>query len=130
MVQPVSLSPLVYQLTGFGQVYALWILRHLFISYGSIDEIDLKENAVKIMGPYDPTEPLARLIKKLEKGREFSCVGGQMIDNSVMVSTVITNLSQTATFNKYIQEWRRKTTNLNTWAGFKTFSTNTIVNKG
>ena len=58
-VEPVFLSSMVYQLTGFGQVSALIMLQHLFSSYGSINEIDLKENAVKMMGPYDPAEPLA-----------------------------------------------------------------------
>ena len=43
------------------------MLQHLFTSYGVID--DLEGNAVKIMGYYDLTEPLAFLIKKLEKGR-------------------------------------------------------------
>ena len=57
-VEPVFLSPLVDQLTGFGQVYALTILQHLCSSYGVIKETNLKENAVKIMGPYNPAEPL------------------------------------------------------------------------
>ena len=54
-VQPVFLYPLVYQITGFGQVSALTILQHIFTSYGAIDEINLEENAVKLMDPYDPT---------------------------------------------------------------------------
>ena len=57
------------QLTGFGQVSALTMLQHLFTSYRAIDETDLEENAIKMMGPYDPAKLLARLIKKLEKGR-------------------------------------------------------------
>ena len=63
-VEPVFLSPMVDQLTGFGHVSALNILQHLFFSYGAIDEIDLGENAVKIMGPYDPAKPLDRLIEQ------------------------------------------------------------------
>ena len=74
-VEPVFLSPLLDQLTGFGQVSALTMLQNLFSSYKTIDEIDLEENSVKMMGPYDPTEPLARLIEQLEKGREFSREG-------------------------------------------------------
>ena len=54
---------------GFGQVAALKMLQHLFTSYGVIDEIDLKENAVKMIVLYNPTEPLARLIEKLENGQ-------------------------------------------------------------
>ena len=58
-VGPVFLSPLVDQLTGFGQVSALTMLQHLFSSYGVIDEINLKENTVNMMGPHDHAEPLA-----------------------------------------------------------------------
>ena len=58
-VEPVLLSPLMYQLTGFRQVYALTMLQHIFARYRAIGKIDLKENTVKMMGPYDPAEPLA-----------------------------------------------------------------------
>ena len=68
-MQPVFLSPLVDQLTGFGQVSALALLQNLFTSYGAIDKIDLEKNVVKMMEPYDPAEPLSRLIKQLERGR-------------------------------------------------------------
>ena len=61
-VESVFLYPLVDQLTGFGQVSTLTMLQNLFSSYVMIDEISLEENSVKIMGPYDPVEPLARLI--------------------------------------------------------------------
>ena len=67
-VVPVFLYPMVDQLTGFGQVSALIMLKHLFSSYGAIGKINLEENAVKMMGPYDPNEPLAQIIKQLEKG--------------------------------------------------------------
>ena len=45
------------------------MLKHLFTSYEVIYEIELEENVVNMMGPYDPAEPLARFIEKLEKGR-------------------------------------------------------------
>ena len=57
------------QITEFGQVSALIMLHHLFLIYEMIDEIDLWEIAVKMMGTYDPTEPLVQLIERLEKGR-------------------------------------------------------------
>ena len=37
--------------------------------YGAIDEIDLEENAINMVGPYNPVKPLDRLIEELEKGR-------------------------------------------------------------
>ena len=40
------------QLTGFGQLSTLTMLHHIFSRYGAINEIDLEENAVKMMGPY------------------------------------------------------------------------------
>ena len=39
-VEPVFLSSLVEQLTGFGQFSALTMLHHLFSRYGKIDKID------------------------------------------------------------------------------------------
>ena len=48
------LSPVVEQITGFLQVSALTMIQHLFSSYEEIEEIDLKKNAVKMMGPYYP----------------------------------------------------------------------------
>ena len=69
------------------------MLQHLFASYGAIEEIDLKENAVKMMGPYDPAEPLARLIEQLEKEREFARAGGQKIFDAMMMSKGVTLLA-------------------------------------
>ena len=65
----VFLSPLVEQLTGFRQVTAIKMIQRLFNSYGLIDKINPEENAVKIMEPYDPAEPLSQLIEQLERGR-------------------------------------------------------------
>ena len=53
-VEPVFLSPLVDQLTGFGQVTALTMLQHIFSIYVAINDIDLEDNSVKMIGPYDP----------------------------------------------------------------------------
>ena len=39
--------------------------QHLFTSYGAIDEINLEEKAIKLMGPYDSAEPIAQLIEQL-----------------------------------------------------------------
>ena len=66
-VQPVCLSPLVDQLKCFGHFYVLAILQHLFPFYEVIDEVDLEENTIKLMEPYDPAEPLARLIKNWKR---------------------------------------------------------------
>ena len=60
-MQPFLLFPLVEQLISFGPFSVLAMLQHIYTFDGAIDEIDLKENAVKIME--------AQLIGKLETGR-------------------------------------------------------------
>ena len=55
-----------------------------------------------MMVPYYTAETLARLIKQLEKGQDFSKLGGQTIANLVMLSKGITLLAQTSTFNEDI----------------------------
>ena len=57
------------QIAGFGQVSKITMLQHLFYRYGEVNQIDLEENTSKMMGPYNPPEPLAWLIEQLEKGR-------------------------------------------------------------
>ena len=57
-VEPVFLSPLVYQLTEFGQFSSLTMMHHLFSSYGTMDKIYQEENDVHMMGLYNHTEPL------------------------------------------------------------------------
>ena len=78
-----------------------------------IDGINLKENAVKVIGPYDPAEPLSCLINKFYNGGEFAHAGGKTISDAMMVSKGITLLAQTATFNGDIIEWILQTTDLN-----------------
>ena len=75
---------------------------HISPSYEAINEIDLEENAVKMMGPYDPVEPLARLIEQLEKRREFVQAGGKKIPDANMMYKGITLLAQTGVFNDNI----------------------------
>ena len=60
------------QLVGFGKVTTLQMLQRLFSSYGAIDKIKLKENKVKMMGPYNPVEPLSCILNQLKRGRDFA----------------------------------------------------------
>ena len=117
------------QLTGFGQVSALTMMQHLFPRYRAIKKIDLEEDSVKMMGPYDPTEHLAQLIKQLEKGRKFARLGGQTISNAMMMSKGTTLLAQTGIFNDYIREWRGQSSDLKTWAKYNCFPTDPIESK-
>ena len=52
-----------------------------------------------------------------------------MIVDVMMVSKVITFLSQMDTFNEYIREWRQQSNNSKICATFNTFFTNPTVNK-
>ena len=76
------------QLSVLGQVTALYIMQHLFRAYGEIDKIYVKENSVRMVGPYDPVEPLSQLIDQLEKGWEFSISVRHTVANTMMVSKV------------------------------------------
>ena len=80
------------------------MIQHQFSSYREINEIDLEEYSVKMIRPYKPAEPLARIIEQLEKGREFAQSGGQMISDVMMVSKGITLLAQMRGFQRQHQE--------------------------
>ena len=73
-VQQVFISTIMYLLTGFRQVTALEMiqLKHIFRFYGEIEETNLEKNSMKMMGAYEPSEPLAHLVYQLLKGWEFA----------------------------------------------------------
>ena len=48
---------------------ALYMMGHISRANREIENINLEENAVKIMGPYNPEEPPSCLIEKLDKGQ-------------------------------------------------------------
>ena len=68
-VDTVFLSLIKYHLAGFSQVISPEIMHCVFGAYGAIDNIEIKENTVRIMGAYQLAKPLARLIEKIEKGQ-------------------------------------------------------------
>ena len=68
-METIFLYPIKDQLTSFGQLTALNMMDHLFSSYEEIDNINLEENDVKMMGPYNTAEPLAHTIEHMDKGQ-------------------------------------------------------------
>ena len=73
-MKPFFLYPLVDQYTGFCQVYVPAMLKNIFTSYGAIEEIDLEEKSVKMIGallPHGTSSPSDQ--KKLRRV-ENSCV--------------------------------------------------------
>ena len=59
-VEPVFPSPMVDQLTGFGQVSALTMLQRLFSRCGVIEKIDLKEMQSRWWVHTTPRNPLPK----------------------------------------------------------------------
>ena len=52
------------------------MIKHLFSFYGEIHEINLEENTIRILGPYDPAETFDRLFDLIKNGQEFAREGG------------------------------------------------------
>eukprot|EP00978_Attheya_sp_CCMP212_P034432 scaffold144089_cov66-Attheya_sp.AAC.1 len=119
-VEEAFLITLRHELTGFNQVTALQMVTHLYSTYVDIDEIDIEDNLVAMMKPYDPEKPLATLTSQLEYGRAFAHIGLQSISENMMVTKGITLLSNTAVFNKDIKQWHRKLETEKTWEVFNT----------
>ena len=52
-VEQIFFLPIKDQVTCFGQLTALEMMDHIFRAYRLIDEINVKENALKMMRPYN-----------------------------------------------------------------------------
>jgi hypothetical protein len=113
------LSAMNHELTGFSRVTSLALLTYLYKTYEKIDDEDIEKNNEKMMAPYDPELPLAKLTIQLEKGRAFAHIGRQLITENMMISKGITLLTRTKVFPDDIKEWRRKPDADKTWEAFK-----------
>ena len=119
-VEPVLLSPLVDQLTIFGQLSSLVMLQHLFKSYREIDEIDLEKRCGEEDWSLRPCVTPILIDQTIGKGGIIRVC--RRADNIRCNDDVERDhpFSQTVVFNENILEWRRQTTNLKTWAKYRT----------
>ena len=63
-MEPIFLFTINNQLTYFIEVTDLDMMNDIFRDYGEIDGFYPEENCVRMIVPYNPSKPLARLIKK------------------------------------------------------------------
>ena len=68
-IDTILLSPIKDKLMGLGNITALEMMYHLFRAYRPINEINSEYKSVQMMEVYHPSEPLARLIEHIERGR-------------------------------------------------------------
>ena len=61
-VEPVFMSLIKDHLPGFVQITALEMMNHLYSTFGDINDIELEDNSVRMMGAYHSSESLTRLI--------------------------------------------------------------------
>lgn len=92
------------QYSGYQSQSVVDIMTHLYDNYRKVEDIDIETNKVKMMKPWDPTKPLANLVKQLEDGRDFTQAEGYTITNREMISKEITLLTNTTLFNQDIRE--------------------------
>ena len=71
---------------GIGQFTSPEAKNHIFVVNGEIDDININENSLPMMGAYHLYERLVVIIEQLNKGREFARAGGQTISDDMMVS--------------------------------------------
>ena len=82
-VPDVYTSSLKHPATGYTFASTLDILTHLFVAYGKIHPAELRHNHQAMLTPFDTTQSIEVIFKKLETAEDFALAGGYPIQPSI-----------------------------------------------
>jgi hypothetical protein len=73
--EPMYLEILSNDMVGFANTTARYMLDHLFLSYGSITDVDLEHNWENMRNARDPQQPVESLFKQIQDCVDYAEAG-------------------------------------------------------
>jgi hypothetical protein len=70
-------------MVGFANIYARYMLEHLFGTYGNITAVDLEINFEHMRRAWDPQQPVESLFKQIQYCADYSEAGGSSLDTHI-----------------------------------------------
>lgn len=112
---------------GFAQVTTRQLIEHLDTAYGQVDQDALDVNRAELELPWEPTESIEPLYKRLIKCQQIAQAGNDPITDVTLVRVGRKILMDTGQFDLDIREWDRRPAANQDWQNFRTFFT--VANK-
>jgi hypothetical protein len=93
---------------GLGSVSCLDILTHLWDTWGSITQIELDANALRMGAPWNPPTPIDKLFAQLDDGIRFATAGKDKPSDPTVIRLGYNIIHQTGLFEIPCRDWRNK----------------------
>jgi hypothetical protein len=107
-------------MVGFPNTTTRDMLEHLFISYGSITDVDLEHIWENMRKAWDPQQPLEYLFNQIQDCVDYPEAGGISISEAQKLQTTYTNIFAAGIFNSACLRWNEIIPAEQTWNAFKT----------
>jgi hypothetical protein len=106
-------------MVGFANIYDRGVLEHLFLTYGSITDVDLEHNFEHMRKAWDPQQHVDTLFKQIKDCDSFSEEGVVTIGHDHQINVGYTKIFAKGNFMSACHGWNEKEPANKTWANFK-----------
>jgi hypothetical protein len=84
------------------------MLDHLFLSYGSITDVDIEKNFENMRKSWDPQQPVETLFKQIQDCVDFAEARGVAIGAVHKLSSAYSKIFKSGKFNSACRRWDEK----------------------
>jgi hypothetical protein len=106
-------------LVRFANTTSQDMLDHIFLSYGSITDVDIEQNFENMRKAWDPQQPVETLFKQIQDCIDFAEAGGVAIRAAQKLSSAYSKIFKSGKFNSACRRWDEKLEGGKTWNNFK-----------
>jgi hypothetical protein len=117
--EPMYLYILNDNMVGYANISAIYMLDHLFETYGNITAVDLKINFEHMRRAWDHQQPVESLFKKIQDCANYSEAGGVLIGHPQQINVGYATIFAMGHFMSACRRWNEEHTIEKTWTQFK-----------
>jgi hypothetical protein len=117
--EPMYFDVLNYNMVGFANISAIYMLDNLFSTYDNITAVDLEINFEHMRREWDPQQPVESLFKQIQDCADYSEAGGVLIGHPQQINVGYAKIFATGHFMSACLRWNEKHLIEKTWTQFK-----------
>jgi hypothetical protein len=106
-------------IVGYVNISAIYMLDHLFETYGNITAVDLEINFEHMRRAWDPQQPVGSLFKKIQDCADYYEAGGVLIGHPQKINVGYAKIFATGHFMSACLRWNEKHAIKKTWTQVK-----------
>jgi len=120
-VDNIYLEAIREQYSNFANLTAWDMINHLFTNYAIITPLELQQNNIDIVKPWDPTTPFATAVKQISDCQNKARTAGQPYSDQQIMTYAYNLVFSTNLYFNHLERWNARAVADKTYDHFKTF---------